>query len=253
MFHLYVDRPADALLAGVRRVAAQRKVWTWSWTFPSDTPGWSVVKLLGGRRDAGLHPQRGPRPRRRRPPRPLTHLPRPAESIVFPRRELGAAGRRGSTGARFPSAPGRDRPGRDDRPTGLDHLRPHRRRAPGRRGARGTSRPGHRPPGRGGWPSWLTGRPHGARDLRQRRGPLRPAHRDRRVDRAARGGRRPGGRAPDPRGECRGSPSRSRRRPGSPTSRRTSRATTPGSSAPSPRSRSCTPSPWSSCSPGTRR
>ncbi len=48
MFHVYVDRPADELLAGVRRVAAQRKVWTWSYTFPSDTPGWSVVELAVG-------------------------------------------------------------------------------------------------------------------------------------------------------------------------------------------------------------
>jgi len=56
MFHLYVDRPADALLAGVRRVAAQRKVWTWSWTFPSDTPGWSVVELAVGDATLGFTP-----------------------------------------------------------------------------------------------------------------------------------------------------------------------------------------------------
>ncbi|HEX4698028.1 MAG TPA: threonine aldolase, partial [Actinomycetes bacterium] len=48
MFHLHVDRPADVLLAGVRRVAAERKIWTWSWTFASETPGWSVVELAVG-------------------------------------------------------------------------------------------------------------------------------------------------------------------------------------------------------------
>jgi threonine aldolase len=48
MFHLHVDRPADDLLAGVRRVAAEREVWTWSWTFASETPGWSVVELAVG-------------------------------------------------------------------------------------------------------------------------------------------------------------------------------------------------------------
>jgi threonine aldolase len=48
MFHLHADRPADDLMAGVRRVAAEQKVWTWSWTFASETPGWSVVELAVG-------------------------------------------------------------------------------------------------------------------------------------------------------------------------------------------------------------
>jgi threonine aldolase len=48
MLHLHVDRPADDLMAGIRRVAAERKVWTWSYTFPAETPGWSVVELAVG-------------------------------------------------------------------------------------------------------------------------------------------------------------------------------------------------------------
>jgi threonine aldolase len=56
MFHLYVDRPADDLLAGVRRVAAEQKVWTWSWTFPSETPGWSAVELSVGDATMGFTP-----------------------------------------------------------------------------------------------------------------------------------------------------------------------------------------------------
>jgi threonine aldolase len=48
MFHLHADRPADDLMAAVRRVAAEQKVWTWSWTFASETPGWSVVELAVG-------------------------------------------------------------------------------------------------------------------------------------------------------------------------------------------------------------
>ena len=48
MFHLHVDRPAEDLLAGVRRVAAERNVWTWSFAFPAETPGWSVVELAVG-------------------------------------------------------------------------------------------------------------------------------------------------------------------------------------------------------------
>jgi hypothetical protein len=56
MFHLYVDRPAEDLLAGVRRVAAERKVWTWSFAFPSETPGWSVVELSVGDATLGFTP-----------------------------------------------------------------------------------------------------------------------------------------------------------------------------------------------------
>ena len=56
MFHLYVDRPADDLLAGVRRVAAERKIWTWSWTFAAETPGWSVVELAVGDATMGFTP-----------------------------------------------------------------------------------------------------------------------------------------------------------------------------------------------------
>ena len=56
MLHLHVDRTAGDLVAGVRRVAAERKVWTWSFTFPAETPGWSVVELSVGDATLGFSP-----------------------------------------------------------------------------------------------------------------------------------------------------------------------------------------------------
>ena len=45
-----------ALLAGAHRAAAERKVWTWSTTFASETPGWSVLELSVGDATLGFSP-----------------------------------------------------------------------------------------------------------------------------------------------------------------------------------------------------
>jgi threonine aldolase len=56
MFHLHVDRPADVVVAGCRRVAAERKVWTWQAAAGSEVPGWSRLELSVGDATLGFEP-----------------------------------------------------------------------------------------------------------------------------------------------------------------------------------------------------
>jgi threonine aldolase len=48
MCHVYLNAPADALTAAMRRLAIEDGVWTWPRAFPSDLPAWPVVELSIG-------------------------------------------------------------------------------------------------------------------------------------------------------------------------------------------------------------
>ena len=48
MCHVYLNAPADALTAAMRRLAVEEGVWTWPRAFASDIPAWPVVELSIG-------------------------------------------------------------------------------------------------------------------------------------------------------------------------------------------------------------
>jgi hypothetical protein len=48
MMHIYLRTTAAAFNAGVRRVAAEQRLWTFSASFPAEVPGYRVVELYCG-------------------------------------------------------------------------------------------------------------------------------------------------------------------------------------------------------------
>jgi len=67
MMHLYLRTTPSAVVAGVRRMATEQRLWTWGGSMPTEVPRPSAARAHRRRRDAPAHPRRSGR-RRPRPP-----------------------------------------------------------------------------------------------------------------------------------------------------------------------------------------
>jgi threonine aldolase len=56
-FHIYLEAPADKLIAAAMDIAEERRVWTTRWWTPTDVPGWSSTEIAVGEATMGWSPQ----------------------------------------------------------------------------------------------------------------------------------------------------------------------------------------------------
>ena len=57
MMHLYLRTTSAALIAGVRRMATEQRLWTWSGSSPAEIPGYRRVELTVGEATLALAPE----------------------------------------------------------------------------------------------------------------------------------------------------------------------------------------------------
>ncbi len=57
MMHLHLRTTPAAALAGIRRLATEQRLWTWSGTWSTDTPGIRIVELSVGEKTLALTPR----------------------------------------------------------------------------------------------------------------------------------------------------------------------------------------------------